>query len=149
MASDLPEFQTSHFGNVSKNLICYKCKWSLTNYITLKGDPKIDQFTILVTWMMTDRAPVYATPGVPSDSPNDDGLTIDLSLLLAPSVRYWKVKYLPPRDELEKWMRCYPELDLVDEDLVKAYFYIDQAFDILLQHGIPYLESINEKYGNK
>ncbi|MDR3633662.1 MAG: hypothetical protein P4L84_07480 [Isosphaeraceae bacterium] len=147
MARDLPEFRPAKFGNSSRNLVCFRAKSVLWTYVTLDIAKNSDQFAVILTWMLTDRPPVYATPGTPRGEPNRDGLSVDLSLLWSPGARPWKVKYLPPRDALEAWSRSHPEVDMSDEDLVKSYFYTDDAVDKLLELGIPYLNEAERKYG--
>jgi len=148
MARDLPEFRRAKFGNSRRDLVCFGAKSVRWRYVTLEiGKEGYDHFTLLLTWMLTDRPPLYATPGSPESEPNQDGLTVDMTLLWARGVRPWKVKYLPPRDQLEAWSSKHPEVDLSDEDLVKSYFYTDDACDKLLEFGIPSLNGAEKRYG--
>ncbi len=148
MARDLPEFQLSYYGNVSKNLVCYRAKSFLTKYITLQIDKVDSQFQILVAWMLTDRPPVYAAPGLPNSNPNQDGLSVSLSLFWEHNARPFKAKYLRPQEEFEKWAAAHPEVDLTNDDLTKAYYHVDIAMGKLIEHGIPYLDEQEKKYKN-
>ncbi len=88
VAELLVQFEAACFGENWPDLLCYRWKIDpgLTCYVTLRVDDHDDRFHVLLAWLLTDRSPVFATPGAPDSEPNRDGLSIDLSLLWSRNV---------------------------------------------------------------
>ena len=151
VAALLPQFEAACFGEHWLDLLCYRWKigHGLTCYVTLRIDDKDDRFHVLLSWLLTDRHPIFATPGAPDSEPNRDGLSIDLSLLWSRNAVRWKVKYLPSRDELSAWLLRNPEFSdpTRDEDVRKVFPRVDDAVQRVLDYGYPYLRTIADRYG--
>ncbi len=151
MADLLPQFEAACFGEHWSELPCYRWKIGpgLTTYVTLKVDDNDDRFHVLLTWLLTDRPPIFATPGAPDSEPNRDGLSIDLSLLWSWNAVQWKVKYLPSADELSTWLLRNPEFSDTtrDEEARKVFPRVDDAVRCVLDYGLSYLRTISERYG--
>jgi hypothetical protein len=131
--------------------LCYRWRigQGLSCYVTLKVSGKDDRFHVLLSWLLTDRQPIYATPGAPDSEPNRDGLSIDLSLLWSRSATGWKVKYTPPPEELSAWLAKNPELNdpTRDGEAKKVFPRVDDAVRRIVDYGYPYLRTIADRYG--
>jgi hypothetical protein len=70
MAVLLPQFEPASFGDDYPEMPCYRWRAAadLSFYATLKVNEREDRFSVLLTWMLTERPRVYATLGAP-DSP--------------------------------------------------------------------------------
>lgn len=151
MAGLLPQFESARFGEHWQDLLCYRCKigQGLTCYVTLKIDDKDDRFHILLSWLLTERDPIFATPGGPASEPNRDGLSINLSLLWSWNAVQWKVKYTPSQEELSAWLLTNPEFDDTarDEEARKVFPRVDDAVQRILDYGFPYLKTVADRYG--
>ncbi len=151
MAGLLPQFETASFGEHWHDLLCYRWKigQGLICYVTLKIDDKDDRFHILLSWLVTDRDPIFATPGGPGSEPNRDGLSIDLSLLWSWNAVQWKVKYTPSQEELSAWLLKNPEFNdtASDEEARKVFPRVDDGVQRIADFGFPYLKTIADRYG--
>jgi hypothetical protein len=151
VAELLPQFEAACFGEDWPDLLCYR--WSigpgLTSYVTLRVDDNDDRFHVLLAWLITDRPPIFATPGAPDSQPNRDGLSIDLSLLWSRNAVQWKVKYSPSPVELSAWLLRHPEFSdpARDEEARKVLPRVDDAVERVRDYGFPYLRRIAERDG--
>jgi hypothetical protein len=150
MSESLPQFGAASFGEHWPELLCYR--WAiaadLAFFVTLKAAPSEDRFSVLLTWMLTGRPPIHATPGAPNSPPNQDGLTIDMSLLWSHSAVAWKVKYAPPAEELSAWEETHGVADEVrDEEIRKVYPRVDDAVDRVRALGLAYFKTIADRHG--
>ena len=150
MAARLPGFEPALFGEHWPDLACYRWRIApdLTFYLTLKFAPREDRFSVLLTWMLTERPPVYGCQSAPSSAPNKDGLSFDISLLWSNSAVSWKVKYSPSTEEMAAWSRRNGGIEQPrDDEMCKVYPRVDDAFDRINEFGLPYCKTIAEKYG--
>lgn len=150
MGESLPQFEAATFGEHWPELPCYR--WALAAdlvfFVTLKTAESEDRFSVLLTWMLTGRPPIHATPGAPDSPPNRDGLTIDISLLWSRSAVAWKVRYSPSAEEASAWEETYRGTDaLRDEEMRKVYPRVDDAVDRVRDLGMPYFRTIADRYG--
>jgi hypothetical protein len=150
VAELLPHFEAACFGENWSDLLCYRWRIGpgLTSYVTLRVDENDDRFHVLLAWLLTDRPPIFATPGTPDSQPNRDGLSIDLSLLWSRNAVQWKVKYSPSPDELSAWLLRHPEFNdrARDEEERKVLPRVDDAVQRALDFGFPYLRAIADRY---
>jgi hypothetical protein len=151
VAELLPQFEAPFFGEHWPDLLCYRWRTGpgFTCYITLKVDDNDDRFHVLLAWLLTDRPPIFATPGAPDGKPNRDGLSINLSLLWSWNAVSWKVKNSPSPDELSAWLLRNPEFNdpRRDEEARKVVPRVDEAVQRALDYGFPYLRTIADRYG--
>jgi hypothetical protein len=151
VAELLPQFQPACFSDDWPELLCYRWRIGegLTCYVTLKVDDKDDRFHVLLAWLLTDRQPIYATPGVPGGEPNRDGLSVAISLLWSHGASQWKVKYTPPQEELSAWLAKNPQFNdpTVHGEARKVFPRVDDAVRRIVDYGYPYLRTIADRYG--
>ena len=141
----LPDYAATEFGGGHK-IPCYRRAGTPIRCISLRIGPRRDDFSILLTWLIADVAPIEATPGSPDGEPNRAGLTINMSLLWSRSVECWKERKVPSADKLEVWREAHPDRNgLTDPEVIRAYFAVDDAFDRLVTLGVPYFAAIEEK----
>jgi hypothetical protein len=147
----LPQFERASFGEHWPDLLCYRWKidQGFTCYVTLRIHERDDRFDLLLAWLLTDREPIYATPGAPDSEPNRDGLSIDLNLLWSHHAIAWKVKYMPPAEELSAWLARNPAFGDVtqNQEAQRIFPRVDDAVGRVIEYGYPYLRSIAHRYG--
>jgi hypothetical protein len=149
VVQSLPQSRPASFGGGFDDYMCYGWPDGLLRfYLTLRVHPRDDTFSMLIAWMKTDKPPIFATPGAPDHEPNQDGLSVDLSLFWSHHAKPWKVKYSPDSESATAWMARHPDVTSIvsDSDKLKAYYYVDEAVDKFIQFGLPYFSRIKQEY---
>jgi putative addiction module component (TIGR02574 family) len=147
----LPGFSPACFGEGYETFPCYVRRGVLNCYVTLQITPNDESFSLLLTWMTTNKPPISATPGAPNGEPNSDGLTVDLTLLWNLNATPWKVKYSPSADKVAAWSERHPDEPdvLKDQEKLKIYYYLDESIDKLFEFGLPYFQLAESRYGQE